>query len=81
MHRILKTHSVGNDLLLIAHCLEQSELPIVDEYIDNFSGRYANREDYQQMLTDARSGKFSHVAVENAERFGRNDAEATYSDR
>ena len=56
--------------------LEKSDLPVIGEYIDNFSGRYANREGYQRMLADARSGKFSHVAVENAERFGRNDAEA-----
>ncbi len=28
------------------------------------------------MLEEARAGCFSHVAVENAERFGRNDAEA-----
>ena len=47
------------------------------EYIDNISGRYAaNRSAYQRMLADARAGKFSHVAVENAERFGRNDSEA-----
>ena len=47
------------------------------EYIDNLSGRYAsNRPGYQQMLEDARAGRFSHVAVENAERFGRNDTEA-----
>lgn len=56
--------------------LEKSDLPIIGEYIDNYSGRYANREGYQQMLSDARAGQFSHVAVENAERFGRNDAEA-----
>ena len=57
--------------------LEQSHLPVVGEYVDNLSGRFAgNREDYQQMLADARAGLFSHVAAENAERFGRNDAEA-----
>jgi len=43
----------------------------------NLSGRYANnRPGYQQMLEDARAGCFSHVAVENAERFGQNDTEA-----
>ena len=57
--------------------LHRSELSVIGEYIDNMSGRYAgNRYGYQQMLDDARAGKFSHVAVENAERFGRNDAEA-----
>ncbi len=55
---------------------KHSELSIIGEYTDILSGRYANRAGYQQMLTDARAGKFSHVAVENAERFGRNDAEA-----
>jgi len=40
-------------------------------------GRVSDRrEGYQRLLHDARTGKFSHVAVENAERFGRNDAEA-----
>lgn len=64
------------------HAIEQSlfhrsSLPVIGEYIDNLSGRYAsNRPDYQRLLEDARAGLFSHVAVENAERFGRNDAEA-----
>ena len=53
------------------------KMPVYNEYIDNLSGRYAdNRPGYQQMLSDARAGHFSHVAVENAERFGRNDTEA-----
>ncbi|MEO0562660.1 MAG: recombinase family protein, partial [Chloroflexota bacterium] len=52
-------------------------MPVYNEYIDNLSGRYAdNRPGYQQMLEDARAGHFSYVAVENAERFGRNDTEA-----
>ena len=55
----------------------RSPLPVFNEYIDNLSGRYAsNRPGYQQMLEDARAGCFSYVAVENAERFGRNDTEA-----
>jgi DNA invertase Pin-like site-specific DNA recombinase len=57
--------------------LDPSDLPVIGEYIDNLSGRVSDRrEEYQRMLSDARAGKFSHVAVENAERFGRNDAEA-----
>jgi DNA invertase Pin-like site-specific DNA recombinase len=57
--------------------LDVSDLPVIGEYIDNLTGRVSSRrEGYQQMLQDARAGKFSHVAVENAERFGRNDAEA-----
>lgn len=57
--------------------LEPSDFDVFGEYIDNLSGRYAsNRPSYQRMLEDARAGKFSHVAVENAERFGRNDTDA-----
>lgn len=57
--------------------LERANLPVVNEYVDNLSGRYANnRPGYQRMLEDARNGHFSHVAVENAERFGRDDTEA-----
>ena len=53
------------------------DMPVIAEYVDNLSGRSANnRPNYLRMLDDARAGKFSHVAVENAERFGRNDAEA-----
>jgi DNA invertase Pin-like site-specific DNA recombinase len=56
---------------------ERTALPVHNEYSDNLSGRYAdNRPGYLQMLEDARTGCFSHVAVENAERFGRNDTEA-----
>lgn len=57
--------------------IERSEQPVIGEYIDNLSERYAdNRPGYQRMLNDARTGNFSHVAVENAEQFGRNDTEA-----
>jgi DNA invertase Pin-like site-specific DNA recombinase len=57
--------------------LETSDLSVIGEYIDNQTGRTAeHRDGYQRLLQDARTGKFSHVAVENAERFGRNDAEA-----
>lgn len=56
--------------------LEPSPLPLVAEYVDTMSGRTADRDGYQRLLEDARAGNFSHVAVENAERFGRNDTEA-----
>ncbi len=56
--------------------LERSELSVVAEYSDVMSGRTPDRAGYQRLLEDARAGKFSHVAVENAERFGRNDTEA-----
>jgi DNA invertase Pin-like site-specific DNA recombinase len=56
--------------------LEHSDLQVVGEYADVMSGRTPKRDGYQRLLSDARAGKFSHVAVENAERFGRNDTEA-----
>ena len=56
--------------------LNRSELPVHDEYVDVLTGTTANRPDYQRLLNDARSGKFSHVIVERADRFGRNDTEA-----
>ena len=57
--------------------LSRQPMPLYREYIDNLSGRYAdNRPAYQAMLIDARAGHFSHIAIENAERFGRNDTDA-----
>ena len=56
--------------------LERSNLPVISEYTDIESGTKADRRGYQNLLRDARLGRYSHVAVENAERFGRNDAEA-----
>jgi DNA invertase Pin-like site-specific DNA recombinase len=59
-----------------ANVLERSEIPVHDEYIDVLTGTTANRPEYQRLLNDAREGKFSHVIVERADRFGRNDTEA-----
>ena len=56
--------------------LERSEIPVIGEYIDVLTGKTPYREGYQQLLKDARAGKFSHVLVERADRFGRNDTEA-----
>jgi DNA invertase Pin-like site-specific DNA recombinase len=56
--------------------LERSDLPIIDIYKDVLTGRTPLRTDYQRMLEDSRLGKFSHVVVERADRFGRNDTEA-----
>src|SRR5690349_7317772 len=56
--------------------LQRSEMSIYDEYIDVLTGTTPERKDYQRLLEDARSGKFSHVIVERADRFGRNDTEA-----
>lgn len=56
--------------------LDMSDMPVYAEYIDVLTGKDPRRKAYQQMLTDARSGKFSHVIVERADRFGRDDTEA-----
>lgn len=56
--------------------LESSDMPIYGEYIDVLTGKDPRRKGYQQMLSDARAGKFSHVVVERADRFGRDDTEA-----
>jgi len=56
--------------------LERSEMPIIDTYKDVLTGKTPHRKDYQRMLEDARLGRFSHVVVERADRFGRNDTEA-----
>ena len=62
---------------MIHHALIQpSGLPLLDEYVDNYTGRATDRTHYQRLLADAREGKFSHVAVAFADRFGRNDVEA-----
>ena len=56
--------------------LGRSDMPVYDEYIDVLTGKTPNRKDYQRLLSDARAGRFSHVIVERADRFGRNDTEA-----
>jgi site-specific DNA recombinase len=56
--------------------LKRSDMPVYDEYVDVLTGTTAKRPEYQRLLHDAREGKFSHVIVERADRFGRNDTEA-----
>ena len=56
--------------------LQRSQMPVYAEYIDVLTGTTPERKDYQRLLEDARAGKFSHVIVERADRFGRNDTEA-----
>ena len=53
-----------------------SDLTDLGEYVDNYTGTSADRRNYQQMLRDARSGKFSHVFAATPDRFGRDDVEA-----
>ena len=57
--------------LVAYHQLDQ-----IGEYVDNFTGTSADRKHYQQMLSDARKGHFSHVFASTPDRFGRDDVEA-----
>jgi site-specific DNA recombinase len=52
-----------------------SSIPVIEIYRDIESGRKVGRKNYQRMLSDARLGKFSHIAVEAIDRFGRDNAE------
>lgn len=55
--------------------LGPSEFPFNHEYRDMLTGTNPNRADYQQLLADAQSGKFSHLGLYRADRFGRNAVE------
>ena len=55
--------------------LKPSNAPFSREYTDLLSGTNPNRKDYQQMLSDAEAGKFSHLGLYRADRFGRNTVE------
>jgi DNA invertase Pin-like site-specific DNA recombinase len=55
--------------------IDGSGLPLLEEYKDIYSGRSADRKNYQLLLSNARDGKFSHVAIAFVDRFGRNDVE------
>jgi DNA invertase Pin-like site-specific DNA recombinase len=55
--------------------LVSSELSLKREYRDMLTGTNPNRADYQQMLADAEAGRFSHLGLYRADRFGRNTVE------
>jgi DNA invertase Pin-like site-specific DNA recombinase len=55
--------------------LGSSELPFMREYRDMLTGTTPNRVDYQHMLADAEAGRFSHLGLYRADRFGRNTVE------
>jgi DNA invertase Pin-like site-specific DNA recombinase len=55
--------------------LGPSEFPLKHEYRDMLTGTNPNRADYQQLLADAQAGKFSHLGLYWADRFGRNAVE------
>lgn len=55
--------------------LTPSDVPFQKEYCDLLTGTSPNRKDYQQLLADAEAGRFSHLGLYRADRFGRNAAE------
>ena len=55
--------------------LKSSRVSFKREYKDLLSGTTKNRADYQQMLSDAQAGLFSHLGLYRADRFGRNTVE------
>ncbi len=55
--------------------LTPSNLAFKHEYQDMLTGTSPNRKDYQQMLGDAEAGRFSHLGLYRADRFGRNAVE------
>jgi len=55
--------------------LGPSNAPFYREYTDLLSGTNPNRKNYQQLLADAEAGKFSHIGLYRADRFGRNTVE------
>lgn len=59
--------------------LTPSSAPLFREYTDLFSGTNPNRKDYQQMLADAESGRFTHLGLYRSDRFGRNTIEGLQS--
>jgi len=62
----MQRHSIQKQLLT------PSTVPFSREYTDLLSGTTPNRKDYQEMLSDAETGKFSHLGLYRADRFGRN---------
>ncbi len=57
------------------HSASADDLPILGEYSDILSGKNNRRPGYQRMLADARSGRFSHLAVYSLDRLGRSTEE------
>jgi len=55
--------------------LRRSDVPLHREYCDLLTGTSPKRADYQEMLADGARGKFSHLALYRADRFGRDAVE------
>jgi DNA invertase Pin-like site-specific DNA recombinase len=65
----------GQSRLNHERLINGSGLPFLGRYTDTFTGKVTHRKDYQRLLSDARTGKFSHVAIAFVDRFGRSDIE------
>jgi len=65
----MQRHRIQEQLLV------PSQAPFKHEYRDKLTGANANRADYQQMQADAEAGRFSHLGMYRADRFGRNVVE------
>jgi DNA invertase Pin-like site-specific DNA recombinase len=59
--------------------VEPSGLPFIHEYRDMLTGTSPNRKDYQQLLKDAEAGRFTHLGLYRADRFGRNRLEGLFA--
>lgn len=57
------------------HLLGPSDVKFKREYLDMLTGTSPNRKDYQELLADAEAGRFSHLGLYRADRFGRNAVE------
>jgi DNA invertase Pin-like site-specific DNA recombinase len=57
------------------HLINGSDIPFRTEYRDMLTGTTPNRADYQKLMADAEAGKFSHLGLYRADRFGRDTVE------
>lgn len=55
--------------------LHDSGTPFCNEYKDMFTGTSPNRAEYLKLMADAEAGKFSHLGLYRADRFGRDTVE------
>ena len=58
-----------------ARLIDGSGLPYLGRYVDTVDEDGSDGQGYQQSLTDARLGKFSHVAIAYVNEFGETDAD------
>lgn len=60
---------------ILEQLISTSDIPFKREYCDMLTGTNPNRADYQKLLADAEAGKFSHLGLYRADRFGRDTIE------